>query len=406
MKLLILGDLAQTGFGTVTMDLGRALLARKLDCRFISFNEMPDLPEPFASRTTQLGKDGWLRISDDPEVAAETSRRLETMFSGGGFEDGWVPDTALIIGDVGSIKMSPVLQFVPEGFPVYNYVPIEGMDLPPAWRNVWAKASPIAMSEFGAGEIEKVMGGRPPMVYHGVDTEVFRPATIFRPLAFGGKVLRSREDCKRYFGMDPNRTMLLRTDRLMPRKGYASLLRSLAPVIAKHPEVDLVLHCRLVDEGGDIRDELSKYKPEITGRIHLTAVGGAMNRDALVALYNAADLYVSNSAEGFGLTIAEALACGTPAVGIDDSSVPEVIGSCGMVVPVGQLLDNPYSYFWALPDEEAYADAVSFLVSHKHRREQLGMLGPMHVRAKFRWSAAAEQFEAILDGHREIEAVA
>jgi glycosyltransferase involved in cell wall biosynthesis len=167
------------------------------------------------------------------------------------------------------------------------------------------------------------------------------------------------------------------------------------PVLAKHPDVDLVIHCRPRDEGGDIRVELSKYG-ELANQVLLTGQGGRLPREGLVALYNAADLYVSTSAEGFGLTVAEALACGIPAVGLDYSSVPEVIGSTGAVVPVGSLMDNPYSYFWALPLERAYTEAVEHLVTHKHQREQLGMLGSMRVKSMFQWARAAEQFETIL----------
>jgi glycosyltransferase involved in cell wall biosynthesis len=392
LRLLLIGDLATTGFGTVTMDLGRALLARGVDCRFLSLNEMVELPEMFAGRTAMLGQ-GWLAF--DGENATQASDRINHLFTGGAFEDGWAPEQAVIIGDAGSLLGNPVLSIVPQGFPLWHYVPIEGIGLPPAWLSIWAVAKPIAMCEFGADEIAKLTGTRPPVVYHGVDTDVFRPATPLRPIVAGGRVLRSRGECRRLFGGDPTRTWLLRTDRYMPRKAYPSLLRSVMPVLAAHPEVDMVIHCRPRDEGGDIRVELSKYGA-LANRVLLTGLGGRLPREGLVALYNAADLYVSTSAEGFGLTVAEALACGIPAVGLDYSSVPEVIGSAGTVVPVGSLMDNPYSYFWALPNEAAYTEAVEFLVTHKHKREQLGMLGAMRVKSKFQWSRAAEQFEAIL----------
>ena len=61
-RLLFAGDLAQTGFGTVTIDLGRALLGLGVDVRFLSLNETGVVPpEPFASRTALLGQPGgWL----------------------------------------------------------------------------------------------------------------------------------------------------------------------------------------------------------------------------------------------------------------------------------------------------------------------------------------------------------
>lgn len=392
MKLLLIGDLATTGFGTVTMDLGLALLARKVDCRFLSLNEMGELPGPFEGRTAMLGI-GWLAF--DGDNAALASERINYLFSGGAFEDGWAPEAAVVIGDAGSLLGNPLLSIVPKGFPMWHYVPIEGIGLPPAWLSIWSVAKPIAMCEFGADEITKLTGTRPPVVYHGVDTDVFRPASPLRPLVVGGKILKSRADCRAMFGGNPTRTWLLRTDRYMPRKAYPSMLRSVMPVLAAHPEVDLVIHCKPRDEGGDIRVELTKYG-ELAKRVILTGMGGRLPREALVALYNAADLYVSSSAEGFGLTVAESLACGTPAVGLDYSSVPEVIGSAGALVPVGTLMDNPYGYFWALPHEPKFTEAVEFLATHKHRREQFGMLGAMRVRSMFQWSHAAEQFETIV----------
>ena len=405
MKLLLMGDMAATGFGTVTMDLGRALLARGIDVRFLA-TAQTELPEPFDSRTARL--DGpWFA---DPATAQD---RFEHLYTGGLFEDGWTPDTAILTGDPGSAVGNPLLTVTPKGFPLWHYCPIEGIDLPPAWGSIWRIAKPIAMCEFGAAEIERATGTRPPFVYHGVDTDVFREASGLRPLVVDHKILRSKADCRAVstvitldrpqerFGIPPEATVLLRTDAYWPRKAYPSMFRAVMPVLATHPDVVLVVHCGLRGPGGDIRVELSKYG-ELAKRVMLTGVGsgyqaGRLSREAMVALYNAADVYLSTGPEGFGLTIAEALACGTPAVGLDFSAVPEVIGPGGTVVPVGALVDSIYSYFWATPNERLYAEAVDFLVTHKHRREELGMLGAMHVRAKFSWSKAAEQFETILE---------
>ena len=402
MKLLLVGDMAATGFGTVTMDLGRALLARGVDVRFVSVFDH-ELPEPFASRTALIG--GFWLSSDE-----EGGEHFRRMFTGGGFEDGWAPDAALITGDPGSLIGNPVLAVLPPDFPAWHYAPIEGIDLPPAWLTIWHVAKPIAMCEFGADEIAKLTGERPPVVYHGVDTDTFREASALRPLIVDHKAIRSKAEAKAFFGRPADRTLLLRTDAYWPRKCYPSMLRAIMPVLAARPEVDLLIHCAFRGPGGDIRVELSKYG-ELSKRVLLTGagggyVGGKMPREHLAALYNAADLYVSSSPEGFGLTIAEALACGTPAVGLDFSSVPEVIGPAGQVVPVGNHVDSIYSLLWATPNEEAMAEAVAFLATHKHRREQLGMLGPMHVKSKFQWSQAAAQFEAILSGAQSQEAAA
>ena len=132
---------------------------------------------------------------------------------------------------------------------------------------------------------------------------------------------------------------------------------------------------------------------------------GALPREALVALYNAADVYASTSAEGFGLTLAEALACGIPAVGLDYSAVPEVIGPAGRVVEVGRVLDNEYAHHWALPDEEAFGIAVAYLLDHPARARELGALGPRHVAQNFSWSMAADVMVGLLEGRPVLHVV-
>lgn len=400
-RILFMGDTAATGFGTVTADLGTELLRLGEDVRFWSENEEPGGPqfEPFKGRTAVSGHpDGWVAAARSGVNIAE---RIEGMFVGKLFTDGWTPDAAIILGDVGSLKSSPILGFIPQGFPVFHYVPIEGIGLPPRWGALWSVLRPVAMSEFGADEIAKVTGTRPPVVYHGV-SEDFRPVAPDDALVFPSPklgqpmaVLRTKADCKRFLGLDPKRTVILRTDRLMPRKNYPSLFRACAPVLAKHPEADLLLHCLPLDEGGDLRDEISKYG-RLGEHILLSNFAGRADRKVMRALYNAADVYVSASAEGFGLTIAEAIACGVPAVAMDYSSVPEVLGPAGRLVPVAGLIDNIYSHFWAIVDEPKFAEALEPLVADHFLRRRLGSQGPAHVREHFRWDTAARQFSDLI----------
>jgi glycosyltransferase involved in cell wall biosynthesis len=185
----------------------------------------------------------------------------------------------------------------------------------------------------------------------------------------------------------------------MPRKRYASLLRAIAPVLAAHRDTWFLYHCRTQDQGGNLADTLSKYPAAIASRCLSTRFhdqyGGAP-REMLNALYNAMDLYVTVSAEGFGLTIAEALACGVPVVGPRYSSVPEVIGPAGITVPEGYPIDNEYDHKWWAVDERAYGRAVDRLVTNVAERRVLGAKGPLHVSTSFRWDTAARQFADLI----------
>jgi len=72
---------------------------------------------------------------------------------------------------------------------------------------------------------------------------------------------------------------------------------------------------------------------------NIKPVGFLSSAEDLAKLYSACDVYVHLSREDtFGKVIAEAIACGTPAVVYDSTACPEVVGeNCGQVVPVGDL---------------------------------------------------------------------
>ncbi len=418
MRLLFFGDLAASGFGTVTSDLGRELLALGLDVRFISQNDTgKDLPEPFLSRTanlvsliTMLAEDGTVGVAGAnaliPSLIDGTTDATLTNDQPWG---GWKPDACLLIGDYRAAQL--IVSRAKEAFastPTLHYVPIEGSDLPPAWAtDIWTVVHPVAMSKFGAKQIAKVLGHPVPMIYHGVDTTVFHPIEsqpITMPNPDGTlTTFTNREHCKRAWaimlarinGVERiPRKWMLRTDRNMPRKQYARMLRSLAPVLARNPAWGLVIHCSVFDQGGYLADSASKY-PAVRDRILFTDT--TLPRQALVTLYNSADLYVTNSAEGFGLTIAEAIACGVPAVGVRYSAVPEVIGPAGVTVEKYTLVDNEYDHYWCAVDEAAFAEAVEALMKADAHREALGAKGPKHIASSFSWADAARQFVEVLE---------
>ena len=98
--------------------------------------------------------------------------------------------------------------------------------------------------------------------------------------------------------------------------------------------------------------ELSK---KIDDDMHIIMVGKGMNdfdfpknmtkityvgdTEELASIYSSADVYVHLSYEDtFGKVIAEAMACGTPAIVYDSTGIPELIGeNCGYVVPCGDI---------------------------------------------------------------------
>lgn len=420
MKVLFVGDLAPTGFGSVTTDLGRALLARGLDVRFLSQNDVgASLPEPFASRTADIAfyeyqtMGAQAGVSDVRSLLGDIIDGNEghRLISGHPFGD-WRPDVVLILSDFTAARLLySRFQQALDSLPVFHYVPIEGGGLPPLWADLWSRMTPVAMSRFGQDQISRLTGRRPELAYHGVDTSVFYPVSPSRPLVVpkddtpgaAAVTLTSREACRRFFGFADRARIMLRCDRNMPRKRYASMLRALGPVLAARENALLVIHARGFDQGGFLPDSISKMPMPAQERVVITNRPG-LPREVLAALYNAADVYVTSSAEGFGLTIAEASACGVPVVGLDYSAVPEVIGPAGILVPVGGRYDNEYDHEWAWPDEDAFGDAVGYLLDHPARARELGASGPAYIANTFRWADAAATFERLFERRLEQQA--
>lgn len=72
---------------------------------------------------------------------------------------------------------------------------------------------------------------------------------------------------------------------------------------------------------------------------NVICVGYISDTDRLAKLYSACDVYVHLSREDtFGKVIAEALACGTPAVVYNSTACPEIVGEgCGFAVETGDV---------------------------------------------------------------------
>lgn len=104
---------------------------------------------------------------------------------------------------------------------------------------------------------------------------------------------------------------------------------------------------------------------------------GLIRDDDMPAVYSAATLFVFPSLhEGFGLPPLEAMACGTPCVVSDSSSLPEVTGSAA-------LRFNPTSL-------EQFEDCVIRLLSDPDLYASLREAG-LQWAAGFSWSKAADE---------------
>lgn len=196
--------------------------------------------------------------------------------------------------------------------------------------------SQAAVQEF----IEKGASreGRIVAVYNGIDTQRFSVQPVNS---------RLDEDVGAPFA----RPVLLAVGRLAPPKDYPTMLQAMALLKEKGFAGSLV-----IVGDGELRNELIDQADRL-GLAHQVHFLGT--RHDIPELMNRADLFVLSSAqEGFGLVVAEAMACELPVVATFAGGIPEVVGDCGFVVPSGDpaalavaiqnVLDIPHAALQAL----------------------------------------------------------
>jgi len=156
---------------------------------------------------------------------------------------------------------------------------------------------------------------------------------------------------------------------LEPRKDVPTLVDAFERLAADVPH-DLVLVGPDAWGAEAITDRIARSP--VRDRIRRT---GWVSEDTKADLYRHADAFAFPSlAEGFGLPVLEALACGTPTVTTTGSAPEEVAGDAAMLV-------EPQ-------DPAALADAIASALGDE--AERLRAAGPARA-ARYTWEATAEQ---------------
>ncbi len=166
---------------------------------------------------------------------------------------------------------------------------------------------------------------------------------------------------------------------VQPRKNYELLVRAFRPVAERLPH-SLVIAGGHGWLGEGLPAEIDRQG--LSERVRLT---GYVDDEDLPALYSAADLLTFPSLyEGFGLPLLEAMACGTPVITSDASSLPEVAADGSAV------LLSPH-------DEAAWTSALLDALTDEPARRRLIEAGFARAQ-RFTWEAAAHQLVDLYQG--------
>jgi glycosyltransferase involved in cell wall biosynthesis len=173
------------------------------------------------------------------------------------------------------------------------------------------------------------------------------------------------------------RPFILSLGTLQPRKNYERLIEAFASIVSSVPH-----HLVITGGKGWMYETIfgQVKRSGLEGRVHFP---GFVDDADLPALYSAADLFAYVSLyEGFGLPLLEAMACGTPVIGSNTSSLPEVIGEAGLQVDPRNV-DN-------------IAHALRQMIDQPELRTRSIGLGLEHAKL-FTWDKAARELLTIYD---------
>jgi glycosyltransferase involved in cell wall biosynthesis len=209
-----------------------------------------------------------------------------------------------------------------------------------------------SVSRFTADLVRSDLGWNGPVrvIYNGVDTETFRPPASAPPRQARVRVL--------YAG------------NLTNRKGV-----HLIPEIldALDPGVDFIYTTGLRTTRRRIKHARARCI-------------GPVPHSEMPALYQAADILLFPTVrEGFGLVVAEAMACGLPVVVSDCSSMPELVaeGRGGFLCPYG--------------DAKAFAAKVNLLAADSALRGSMGEFNRTRAESLFSLGRMRAEYRALFE---------
>ena len=202
----------------------------------------------------------------------------------------------------------------------------------------------ITVSEFSKSDIVRRLSTDPDkieVIYSGIS-----PA--FQRIAESALL----EEVRRRYGI--SREFVLYAGIFKPRKNHAGLLRAFQELRANGVDAELVIAGPM--NGGEAALKSLACELKIAEAVKLT---GSVSDSELCALYSAARVYACPSLyEGFGFTVLEAMACGTPVVCSRETSLPEVAGDAALYADARNPCELAQALSLAFTDDSLRAEMV------------------------------------------------
>jgi glycosyltransferase involved in cell wall biosynthesis len=191
--------------------------------------------------------------------------------------------------------------------------------------------------------------------------------------------LPPKGEFRQKYGIDAEQRVILFLGRVHRSKGIDLLIKAFSGVAGDFSEA------RLVIAGPD--DGFLPSLKNLVGELKLedkVVFTGGLYGEQKLAAYIDADVYTLPSFyESFGISVFEALACGTPVVVTDRCGIANIVrDKGGLVVPY---------------EAASIENALRQMLGNEQERQHYGREGQALVRAKYGWGAIAEEMEKVYE---------
>lgn len=251
-----------------------------------------------------------------------------------------------------AVKLAPAL-WLP-------WLPIDHDPVPDnVLRAIEGAHLPLTYSKWG-NELLSAAGVRNRYIPHGIEPEVFK---VYDRDAVS-KFRRER------LGNPEHLTIMVAANKGYPdRKAFQVQLRAWAEFAKDKPGARIYLHTNPATATGGIDLGALCNALGITDKLMMPNAyqyGLGFAPEHLAMLYNCADVFLgATMAEGFGIPIIEAQACGTPVIVTDFSAMPELVRWGSAVSPADKFW-TPLNSWQAWPDVRGIREALEMHYAEWH----------------------------------------
>lgn len=299
------------------------------------------------------------------------------------------PDIVYMTADVGTVV---ALASVTPDMPSFSYIPIEGAPIVNKdWSMMLSSVPMLTCSRFGSDLIKTQLNRDVDYVYHGVDHDVYNVKGV-------------RDDVRKAMKWD-GRFVITCVANNVRRKQIPRLIEAVSILKHQYKQKDIALYLHTVPfqkywlEGHNLMEVVKMYDvekevffhPAMSRRGASIPERGVPENPGLADLYEASDLFVLPSqVEGFGLPIAEAMACGVPVLVTKYAAGWEVASPAGRGIPVADWEVHKSSTLYANVSVPKMAEEILRLKRNPKDRQRMSAMGLERVK-DFQWSGFTEK---------------